>query len=236
MRAAPRSRFRRCARPEMLGAGFLLLRLVRGAAAGAKTAALEPCGHDTRRPPIPVACYGKPVLPEQIQHWTTSEMRTTSAPEKPVDRSAFDAAEAFLKRLEGRYSVQFGILFGSRARASHHAESDADLAVVLAGASGDRRSASRDMAGIAFDVLMETGVLVDPLPLWEDKLERRAAFSNPALIDAIWRDGIRLSHPRPSCVWRSEPWRALACFSMMVMPRVPATARTMRCSTLPVPR
>ncbi|SOR27069.1 putative nucleotidyltransferase domain (fragment) [Methylorubrum extorquens] len=48
------------------------------------------------------------------------------------------------------------------------------------------------MAGIAFDVLMETGVLVDPLPLWEDELERRVAFSNPALIDAIWRDGVRV--------------------------------------------
>lgn len=119
-------------------------------------------------------------------------MRTISAPERSIDRKALDAAGIFLERLEGRYQVRGGILFGSRARASHHADSDADLAVVLAGASGDRRSASRDMAGIAFDVLVETGVLVDPLPLWEDELERRVAFGNPALLDAIWRDGVRV--------------------------------------------
>ncbi|ABY33103.1 hypothetical protein [Methylorubrum extorquens] len=83
-------------------------------------------------------------------------------------------------------AIPFGVASCSAAaRASHQADSDADLAVVLAGSSGDRRSASREMAGIAFDVLMETGVLVDPLPLWEDELERRVAFSNPALIDAI---------------------------------------------------
>lgn len=119
-------------------------------------------------------------------------MRTISASETLVDRKILDAAGIFLKRLDGRYPVRAGILFGSRVRASHSTDSDADLAVVLSGASGDRRSASRDMAGLAFDVLMETGVLVDPLPLWEDELERRVAFSNPALIDAIWRDGVRL--------------------------------------------
>ncbi|KQQ23780.1 nucleotidyltransferase [Methylobacterium sp. Leaf123] len=119
-------------------------------------------------------------------------MRTISTARTSVDRKILDVAKVFLERLDGRYPVRGGILFGSRARASHEADSDADLAVVLAGTSGDRRSASRDMAGIAFDVLMETGVLVDPLPLWEDELDRRVAFSNPALLDAIWRDGVRV--------------------------------------------
>ncbi|MBB2961310.1 nucleotidyltransferase domain-containing protein [Methylobacterium sp. R2-1] len=116
-------------------------------------------------------------------------MRTISASEKLVNREALDAAELFLKRLDGRYPVRGGILFGSRARASHNADSDADLAVVLAGTSGDRRSASRDMAGIAFDVLMETGVLVDPLPLWEDELERRAG-SRSATRRSSTRSGV----------------------------------------------
>lgn len=130
--------------------------------------------------------------PEPTELWTTPVMRTISAPGGSIDRKTLEVAKVFLERLEGRYPVQGGVLFGSRARASHEADSDADLAVVLAGASGDRRSASREMAGIAFDVLMETGVLVDPLPLWEGELERRVAFSNPALIDAIWRDGVRV--------------------------------------------
>jgi len=40
--------------------------------------------------------------------------------------------------------------------------------------------------------MQETGVLVDPLPLWEDELTRPQLFSNPALIEAIKRDGLRL--------------------------------------------
>ncbi len=40
--------------------------------------------------------------------------------------------------------------------------------------------------------MMETGVLVDPLPLWEEELERPEEFSNPALIANIKREGLRL--------------------------------------------
>ena len=48
------------------------------------------------------------------------------------------------------------------------------------------------MAGIAFDVMLETGVLIDPRPLWEDELKRPETFSNPALIENIKREGLRL--------------------------------------------
>ncbi len=40
--------------------------------------------------------------------------------------------------------------------------------------------------------MMETGVLVEALPLWADKLTRPDTFSNPALIRNIQRDGLRL--------------------------------------------
>ena len=48
------------------------------------------------------------------------------------------------------------------------------------------------MAGVAFEVLMETGVRVQGLRLWAEELERPERFSNPALIEAITREGIRL--------------------------------------------
>ena len=102
------------------------------------------------------------------------------------------AARAFLRRLDGRYSVRQAILFGSRARGSHGADSDADIAVVLNGARGERTAAALDMAGIAFEVMLETGVLVEALPLWEDELNRPERFSNPGLIKAILREGVRL--------------------------------------------
>lgn len=116
-----------------------------------------------------------------------------AVPVKPrIDADTARAAHAFMQRLEGKYPVVEGILFGSRARGTHTAESDADIAVVLEGAKGNRYAVSGDMAGIAFDVMMETGVLVEALPLWADELKRPEIFSNPALILNIQRDGLRL--------------------------------------------
>ncbi len=48
------------------------------------------------------------------------------------------------------------------------------------------------MAGIAFDVLLDTGILIQALPVWPDELENPEQFSNPALIEIIRREGIRL--------------------------------------------
>lgn len=116
-------------------------------------------------------------------------MTILSAP--PLDAQTERAARAFLKRLEGRYDVVNGIVYGSRARGEHRVDSDADLAVVLSGERGDRVAASLDMAGLAFDVLMETGVLVHGLLLWPEELQRPETFSNPALIVNILREGVR---------------------------------------------
>jgi DNA invertase Pin-like site-specific DNA recombinase len=109
-----------------------------------------------------------------------------------IDADTERAARVFMQRLEGKYPVIEGILFGSRARGTHSTESDADIAVVLEGTKGNRYAISGDMAGIAFDVMMETGVLVEALPLWADELKRPETFSNPALILNIQRDGLRL--------------------------------------------
>ena len=77
-----------------------------------------------------------------------------------------------LERLKGKYPVREAIVFGSRARGDHRPDSDTDIAVILKGARGDRYKVSGDMAGVEFHVLMETGVMVQGLPLWEDELRR----------------------------------------------------------------
>ncbi len=109
-----------------------------------------------------------------------------------LDAATERAARVFMQRLDGKYSAIEGLLFGSRARGDHRADSDADIAVILQGESGNRYKVASDMAAIAFDVMMETGILVDPLPLWEDELKRPERFSNPRLIDNIKGDGVRL--------------------------------------------
>jgi DNA invertase Pin-like site-specific DNA recombinase/predicted nucleotidyltransferase len=115
------------------------------------------------------------------------------APPKPVlDADTERAVRAFLKQLDGKYPIIESILYGSRARGDHKPDSDADLAVILKGARGDRSEVSSDFAGIEFHVLMETGIMVQGFPLWEDELKRPETFSNPALIANILREGVHL--------------------------------------------
>lgn len=101
-------------------------------------------------------------------------------------------ARRFLERVRERYDVTSAVLYGSRAREDWGQDSDADLAVLLKGPPGDRADAAVVMAGLAFEVMLETGVLVDPLPLWDEEWDHPERFGNPALIANIRRDGVRL--------------------------------------------
>jgi predicted nucleotidyltransferase len=103
-----------------------------------------------------------------------------------------DVVLVFLQKLRGTYDVAEAIMFGSRARGDHRPDSDLDLAIVLGGRRGDLIETKLDMAGIALDVLMETGVLVQPFPLWDGDLAHPERFTNRALIQNISRDGIRV--------------------------------------------
>ena len=48
------------------------------------------------------------------------------------------------------------------------------------------------MADVAFDVLLETGINISPLPVWLDEWEHPETYSNPLLLKNIANDGIRL--------------------------------------------
>ena len=109
-----------------------------------------------------------------------------------MDSQTERTARLFLEQVNARYDVAGAVLFGSRARHTAGGDSDADIAVLLRGTPGLRTDAAMDMAGIAFDVMLETGVLVDPLPLWDDEWTHPERFSNPALIENIRSDGVRL--------------------------------------------
>jgi predicted nucleotidyltransferase len=118
-----------------------------------------------------------------------------NGPQRPRPRLDIDterATRSFMRRLAGRYSIREAILFGSRARQTHRPDSDADIAVVLEGEPGSRTAVALDMAGIAFDVLMETGILVEALPLWANDFQEPGTFRNLGLLDYIQREGLRL--------------------------------------------
>ncbi|MFM9852308.1 MAG: nucleotidyltransferase domain-containing protein [Sphingomonadaceae bacterium] len=109
-----------------------------------------------------------------------------------LDPKTVRAAHVFMQRIERRFAIEQAILFGSRARQTHIEDSDADIAVIIEGQPGKRSAAALEMAGVAFDVLLETGILIEALPLWHTEFEHPETFSNPALIHAIQRDGVVL--------------------------------------------
>jgi predicted nucleotidyltransferase len=109
-----------------------------------------------------------------------------------IDPQTANAAKVFLDRISKRFPFDHAILFGSRARNTHRPDSDADLAVIMNDQPRDRTETAVAMAGIAFDVMLDTGILVQALPLWRNDLAHPEQFSNPALVDTIRREGIRL--------------------------------------------
>ncbi|HEX5393789.1 MAG TPA: nucleotidyltransferase domain-containing protein [Rhodocyclaceae bacterium] len=109
-----------------------------------------------------------------------------------IDIQTLIAAHAFMKALEGRYDMAGAILFGSRARKDHHPDSDADVAVLLHGSPGKFVATKLDMADVAYDVLLETGIRIQALPIWEEEWNHPEQYSNPRLLENIEREGVRL--------------------------------------------
>jgi predicted nucleotidyltransferase len=109
-----------------------------------------------------------------------------------IDPNTRKAIGAFIERMAHQYEMDGAILFGSRARNSHRPDSDADVAVLLHGHSGEFVATKLAMADIAYDVLLETGIRIQPLPIWKDEWEHPEVYPNPRLLQNINREGIRL--------------------------------------------
>ncbi len=109
-------------------------------------------------------------------------------PEMP----ALHAARDFASRVAARWPVRSALLFGSQARRTARPGSDADVAVLLVGASGDFVSTKLAMADIAYDVLLESGIRIQPLPIWEQEWAHPEQYPNPRLLQNIAREGVPL--------------------------------------------
>lgn len=102
------------------------------------------------------------------------------------------ATSAFVKRVVEAYPTQRAILFGSRARGTAHDESDADVAIILKGRHGHFIKTKMAMNDIAYDILLDTGIRIQPLPVWEDEWAHPERYSNPHLLRNIAQEGIAL--------------------------------------------
>ena len=102
------------------------------------------------------------------------------------------ATREFAARVASVYPTQQTILFGSRARGTEHDESDADVAVILAGKAGNFIHTKMAINDIAYDILLSTGIRIQPLPVWESDWAEPERYSNPYLLKNIVREGITL--------------------------------------------
>lgn len=109
-----------------------------------------------------------------------------------LDQAMDAAVRQFAGMLASRYDIVDTIVYGSRVRGTHHPNSDADVAVLLAGDHQRFLPTKLAMADIAFDVMLETGIRISPFPVWLDEWEHPGDYSNPELLENIARDGIRL--------------------------------------------
>jgi len=109
-----------------------------------------------------------------------------------LDPTTEKAARRFLALIADRYDTVGAMVYGSRARGNHRPDSDADLAVLLRGEHQHFLQTKLDMADTAFDVQLETDILISPFPIWMDEWKNPDAYRYAALLRNISREGIRL--------------------------------------------
>lgn len=115
-----------------------------------------------------------------------------SLTDNSMDESTQKAVTAFMGRISALYPVRQAILFGSRARGDFSSSSDVDIAILLGGKPGSFLDTKLTMADIAYDVLLETGLRIQPLPIWQEEWDRPESYSNPRLLHNIEREGVLL--------------------------------------------
>jgi len=109
-----------------------------------------------------------------------------------IDPATRGAANAFWDKLSQHFEVSRVFLFGSRARNTHTDESDADIAIILRGEVGKFIETKFAMDDLAYEVLLDTGIRIQPLPIWQQEWDHPEVHSNPRLIHNIKKDGIPL--------------------------------------------
>ena len=84
-----------------------------------------------------------------------------------IDAETATALGLFVTKIKEQYDIAEIILFGSRARHTHKPHSDADVAVILHGAPGEFITTKLAMADFAYEVLLDTGIRIQPFPIWK---------------------------------------------------------------------
>ena len=100
------------------------------------------------------------------------------------------ALEQFADAVRRHYGPRLSdiMLFGSRARGDDGPDSDADVVVVLE--DGDWRfwHEKMELAGLAYEPLIEHGLAIQPWPVSRSEWEAPARHRNPYFVETIKND------------------------------------------------
>jgi len=110
---------------------------------------------------------------------------------KAIDSKTEEALRKFLARVPADIGVERAFLYGSRARGDYKVESDADLALVLRKQADDWQLLW-DLSGLAYEIYLETGIMIQPVPISADDWAHPERFSRPSFLRNITREGIPL--------------------------------------------
>ena len=110
---------------------------------------------------------------------------------KFLDPDTESAVCGFLARSPADIRLDRAILFGSRARGEHRPDSDADVALVLHERGNDGMTLMM-LAELAYYAYLDTGIMVQPVPIAIEDWLNPAAFPRPGFLRNIEREGIIL--------------------------------------------
>ncbi len=117
-------------------------------------------------------------------------METSQLNIDPVTR---DALASFKKILNAKYGEHLRslYLFGSRVRGDHRPDSDADVAIFLDQIT-DPIGEQFDLIDQGYDILLNTGVNIQPWVFEQASLADPAHHRAPHLVKTIRREGVQL--------------------------------------------
>jgi len=133
---------------------------------------------------------------EEVEHtanvWPKSMRFDDAMPEsvRKLDEATAQAVKRFRQSIETEFAAKEVIVFGSRARGNHRPDSDVDVAVLLELPHLPFLDTKLKMSDAAYDVLLDTGINISPLPVWMDEWEHPQTYVNPTLLANIARDGV----------------------------------------------
>ena len=105
----------------------------------------------------------------------------------PEERKALDDFVAAVRQHYGPRLVDI-LVFGSRARRDHHPDSDADIAVILKDGDWEFWDEQMNLAGLAYDILLDHGLFIQPWPIGLTAWEAPASSPKQRFIETIRRD------------------------------------------------